>query len=68
MPHHTERVEVLRDRAKLPADGKSATKICIRFPEPPGEQVALKITLHSKLQKRRRLESDDNSRETQDIR
>jgi signal peptidase I len=38
------RVEVLRDRAKLPADGKSATKILLRFPEPPGESVALKLT------------------------
>jgi signal peptidase I len=44
MPNHTERVEVLLDRAKLPADGKSATRVCIRFPEPPGEQVTLKIT------------------------
>lgn len=44
MPNHTERVEVLRDRAKLPADGKSATKVCIRFPEPQSGEVTLKIT------------------------
>jgi signal peptidase I len=38
------RVEILSERAKIPADGKTATKLCIRFPEPPGEEITLRLT------------------------
>jgi signal peptidase I len=44
MATNSGRVEVLRDRAKLPADGKSPTKICVRFPETPGAQVTLRVS------------------------
>lgn len=44
MQQQSGRVEVLRDRAKLPADGKSATKVCLRFPHPVESQVTLRIT------------------------
>lgn len=37
------RVEVLSERGKIPADGKSGTKVCIRFAESPGPEVSLKI-------------------------
>lgn len=37
------KIEILSERSKIPADGKSATKICIRYPEPPGGEVELKL-------------------------
>ena len=38
------KVEILSERSKIPADGKTATKICIRFREPTTGEVALKLT------------------------
>jgi signal peptidase I len=40
----SNKIEILAERNKIPADGKSATKLCIRFPEPPGDEVELKLT------------------------
>lgn len=34
---------MLSERGKIPADGKSATKICVRFAESPGHEVSLRI-------------------------
>ncbi|HES58433.1 MAG TPA: signal peptidase I [Firmicutes bacterium] len=39
----THKIEILAERSKIPADGKSATKLCIRYPEPPGSEVELKL-------------------------
>lgn len=37
-------VEIHSERQKTPADGKSSTKICIRFKDNPGESVHLKLS------------------------
>lgn len=37
------KVEILSERSKIPADGKTATRICVRFQDPPGESVTLKL-------------------------
>ena len=38
------KVEILSERSKIPADGKTATKICIRYQDPPSDSVTLKLT------------------------
>jgi signal peptidase I len=43
LPGRGAKVEVLSERGKIPADGKSATKICIRFAESPGSEITLRI-------------------------
>ena len=37
-------VEILSERSKIPADGRSATKFCIRFNEDPGQMVTLQLS------------------------
>jgi signal peptidase I len=37
-------VEIHSERQKTPADGKSSTRICIRFKDNPGENVQLKLS------------------------
>jgi signal peptidase I len=39
-----QQVEILSERSRIPADGKTPTKLCLRFSEPPGDEIALKIT------------------------
>ena len=36
-------VEILSERSKIPADGRSATKFCIRYSEEPGPVVTLRL-------------------------
>jgi signal peptidase I len=36
-------VEILSERSKIPADGRSATKFCIRFADDPGGLLTLKL-------------------------
>lgn len=36
-------VEILSERSKIPADGSTPTKYCIRFQEDPGQLVTLKL-------------------------
>lgn len=38
------KVEVRSERSKIPADGKTATKICLQFEEPVGDSITLKLT------------------------
>jgi signal peptidase I len=39
-----KQVEVLAERTKIPADGKSSSKLCLRYKHPPGNNVLLKLT------------------------
>ena len=36
-------VEILSERSKIPADGKTATKLCIRFEHPEQQEVTVKL-------------------------
>ena len=38
------RIEVLAERTKIPSDGRSSSRICVRFPQPPGEAVEFKLS------------------------
>ena len=40
----SERVQVLSERTRVPADGVSSTKICVRLPKAAGDSVSLRLT------------------------
>jgi signal peptidase I len=39
-----DRVQVLSERTRIPADGVSSAKLCLRFQQPEGENVTLKLS------------------------
>ena len=45
------KIEVLSERTKIPADGKTATKLCLRFAQTEGSEFALKLTRGGSFEK-----------------
>jgi len=50
LPKKNQQVEILSERSRIPADGKSPTKLCLRFGEPPGDEITLKLVKRGSFQ------------------